>query len=662
MKILRCFIITFLCCYLFGQGPGTAVRCGTDDVFAGFCSADFGFTSAMTISVWAKWNQDPSPNGNTDEQWANIVSNNSPGSNDQGQFWLQHSRDNSSFEFAVNATSRYWVNSITVPTANEWVHIVGVYDDDATDNKRMKLYINGIEEASYNNVTGDIASFQPSYYMKAGRWSATSARVFHGDIDEISIWTKALSAEEVRTIMCKKLNGDETGLAGYWRFDENFHETIYDLTGTGNDGYLFKENGNVTSSTTTTLTDNSKAWTVNEWQDRYLGISAGTGSGQKRTIASNTANTLTVTEAWTTNPDATSKYIISSYDGWVVSGAPLGDGSAYDYSSPSTLSLNSSDGDGIALSSITGSPAGVQVYRVDAAPNVSTAPGNINNLSSSHYFGVFTVGGTSPTYTLTYDYDGHPGITNESGLDLATRSNNAATSWTETNATLNETNNTLILIGQTGTEYILGSESGENPLPVILSSFTGTIVNAYPVLAWTSESESENMGYIIERRLKGTPPWDQIATYSNAPALEGHGTTSEPHNYEFTDESTLAGMAYEYRLSDVNYSGKSHPLDILEINTPEGNATLVTQFCLKEAYPNPFNPTTHISYEIAAPSDVKIIIRDINGKSIQEWSYTNQHAGNYALIWDASDQPSGVYIFQMIANDFIDSKKMVLMK
>ena len=70
------------------------------------------------------------------------------------------------------------------------------------------------------------------------------------------------------------------------------------------------DQGTATSGAASILTDTSKAWTVNAWATRAVRITGGTGSGQARVIASNTATVLTVGVAWTTNPDATSTYKI----------------------------------------------------------------------------------------------------------------------------------------------------------------------------------------------------------------------------------------------------------------------------------------------------------------------------------------------------------------
>lgn len=72
--------------------------------------------------------------------------------------------------------------------------------------------------------------------------------------------------------------------------------------------------GTATAGAGTTLTNSGKAWTTNQWANYQLRITDGTGVGQVRTIASNTSTAITVSSAWTTNPDATSVYVIEPND------------------------------------------------------------------------------------------------------------------------------------------------------------------------------------------------------------------------------------------------------------------------------------------------------------------------------------------------------------
>lgn len=79
---------------------------------------------------------------------------------------------------------------------------------------------------------------------------------------------------------------------------------------------VFKQfaSGTATSATTTTLVQTGKTWTASQWINSQVRITAGTGAGQIRTISANTADTLTVSAAWTTTPDNTSQYVIEGND------------------------------------------------------------------------------------------------------------------------------------------------------------------------------------------------------------------------------------------------------------------------------------------------------------------------------------------------------------
>lgn len=89
--------------------------------------------------------------------------------------------------------------------------------------------------------------------------------------------------------------------------------SVYEITGNKNNlsGITkIRDYGTGTAGGATTITDAAQSWPVNRWQGYQVRIVGGTGEGQTRTIFSSTADTLTVTQAWETAPDATSKYEI----------------------------------------------------------------------------------------------------------------------------------------------------------------------------------------------------------------------------------------------------------------------------------------------------------------------------------------------------------------
>jgi hypothetical protein len=93
---------------------------------------------------------------------------------------------------------------------------------------------------------------------------------------------------------------------------ENAYVRTLSAVGAVQSPYASYVTGTATAGTTTTLTDTTKAWTVNGYQNRAVRITGGTGVGQVRNIASNAATALIVSTAWTTTPDATSAYVIET--------------------------------------------------------------------------------------------------------------------------------------------------------------------------------------------------------------------------------------------------------------------------------------------------------------------------------------------------------------
>ena len=86
------------------------------------------------------------------------------------------------------------------------------------------------------------------------------------------------------------------------------------------------------------------------------------------------------------------------------------------------------------------------------------------------------------------------------------------------------------------------------------------------------------------------------------------------------------------------------------------------EFKLSQNYPNPFNPSTSINYSIPTASNVKITIYDALGKNVNELVNKSQVSGNYSVVWNAANMPSGVYIYKIEAGSFSETKKMILIK
>ncbi len=85
-------------------------------------------------------------------------------------------------------------------------------------------------------------------------------------------------------------------------------------------------------------------------------------------------------------------------------------------------------------------------------------------------------------------------------------------------------------------------------------------------------------------------------------------------------------------------------------------------FSLRQNYPNPFNPVTNIEISVPKLSYVKLIIYDIQGKEIETLVDKELSPGGYKIDWNASSYPSGVYFYTILASDYKETRKMVLVK
>ena len=92
------------------------------------------------------------------------------------------------------------------------------------------------------------------------------------------------------------------------------------------------------------------------------------------------------------------------------------------------------------------------------------------------------------------------------------------------------------------------------------------------------------------------------------------------------------------------------------------NILLPEDYELKNAYPNPFNPITNISFSIPQSGLVSINIYDINGELVTKLIDKPLNIGYHSINWDGSSQPSGMYFVRMDSGEFTETQKVFLIK
>jgi len=197
----------------------------------------------------------------------------------------------------------------------------------------------------------------------------------------------------------------------------------------------------------------------------------------------------------------------------------------------------------------------------------------------------------------------------------------------------------------------------DSPFPVELSGFSANVDNSKIKLNWRTETEENNYGFKIERKMSDSEQsgWKEIGF------VKGAGNSNSPKDYSFTDKVNASGK-YLYRLKQIDLDGSFADSDIVEVSV-----TLPSKFALLQNYPNPFNPSTTISYSLPArwgKKGVEVLLNVYNavGEKVATLVKERQSAGNYSVVFDASNLASGVYYYTLRAGDFVATRKMILIK
>ena len=192
------------------------------------------------------------------------------------------------------------------------------------------------------------------------------------------------------------------------------------------------------------------------------------------------------------------------------------------------------------------------------------------------------------------------------------------------------------------------------PIPVELTSFSATAQADKVILNWTTETEINNLGFDVERKKINETEGEWVRLGFK----EGHGTTTETQNYQFIDDiSDIQATSLSYRLKQIDFDGSYKYSDEVLVDNP---APL--EYELEQNFPNPFNPVTIIHYSLPLKSQVDLVVYNILGVKVKQLVSGVKEAKPHSVEFNASGLPSGVYFYQLQAGDFIETKKMVLMK
>jgi len=218
-----------------------------------------------------------------------------------------------------------------------------------------------------------------------------------------------------------------------------------------------------------------------------------------------------------------------------------------------------------------------------------------------------------------------------------------------------------------------------DPLPVTLSTFNAVFANGISRLQWITQSESNNALWNIYRGISLNVGQSAKVNYESLP---GAGTTSEPTNYNFNDQSledmidieNLVNPTIYYWLESIDHSGNAElhgPVSITVIKSGEGSSTpeIPDVYGLNQNYPNPFNPDTAISFNLAEDGKISLHIYNVKGERVKTVFRDKECTKNrtYTEYWNGTDSrgitvSSGVYLAVLKSRSEIFTRKMILQK
>ncbi len=308
------------------------------------------------------------------------------------------------------------------------------------------------------------------------------------------------------------------------------------------------------------------------------------------------------------------------------------------------------------------------VYGNPGGQGVSTTYGSgIDHVSSVYYWNITCVNSVTANVTLYWESTSD-GVANGHESEVLVAQYNG-TQWNDAgglNSAIGDftsgrvASNPVTVSTGANPQFVLATSTSDNSLPVELASFTAEAGISDVTLNWTTASELNNQGFNVYRRLQSQENnWAQM----NESMIEGQGNTSTETNYTFVDAQVVSGETYVYKLESVSLNGLRVDERVVEVTvkTP-------TEYALFNNYPNPFNPSTTIKFQLPESQQVTLTVYDAQGRVVKELlSNAVQDMGEHSITWNALDNngnrvASGMYFYRFSAGKFVKMGKMILLK
>ncbi len=320
-----------------------------------------------------------------------------------------------------------------------------------------------------------------------------------------------------------------------------------------------------------------------------------------------------------------------------------------------------------------------------SAAFISSAPGtdglplddagfSLMNIGSEGYWKFETAYGlTGGTFSMELMPNNYSGISDVSTLRIVQRSPSGNWSIQGTHIAGSGTTASPI-VKRSGLTQLMefGIASGvDNPLPVELTSFTAVHKRGTVELKWKTATEVNNHGFEVERKMVSgftsqvsdvpssiVKPETSIEQWHRIAFVDGAGNSNAAHEYSYNDRVQSAGK-YAFRLKQIDRNGSSVFSHAVEVDV----AVIPNELKLEQNFPNPFNPSTTLTFTVPEQGNIQLTIYNTLGEEVAVLFQGQAEPGIlYQRQFTASTLSSGIYFARLSFGKSSIIRKMTLIR